>query len=400
MTQFQPRPYQTDAINAGVNHLLHGKGNGIIIAPTGSGKSIIIAGIADKLEGPVLVFQPSLEILMQNYHKMRSFGYLPAIFSASAGRKQIAHITFATIGSVANRMDAFKHFEHILIDEAHLASTDASETMYGRFLEVMGKPRLIGLTATPWKLGSNSFGSTNKFLTRMRGKLWNEVIHCTQIQELKKQGFLADLEYFRTKGIDPAQLVLNSNGSDYTDASIRAAFKEEDMTAKIVNITERLVKAGRKSTLVFTKFVEEAGIVASYIKGAEMVCGETPKKERDRILTHFKNGSIPVVTNVGVATTGFDHPALDTIVLARPTLSLSLYYQMTGRGLRVAPGKKSCYIVDMVGLVNRFGHVEDFVMDKDYKGLWSVKSGGKQLTNVIIAPLRSMHNRHFDMAAQ
>ena len=397
MTPLIPRPYQESAIQAGVDHLLHGKGNGVIIAPTGSGKSIIIAGIADALDGPVLVFQPSLEILQQNYQKMRAYGHLPAIFSASAGRKQIAHITFATIGSVVNRMGAFSHFKHILVDEAHLASTHASETMYGRFLEHMGRPRIIGLTATPWKLGSNSFGSTNKFLTRMRGKLWNEVIHCTQIQELKTMGFLADLEYFRTKGIDPAQLVLNSNGSDYTDASIRAAFQEEGMTAKIVNITERLVNAKRKSTLVFTKFVEEASIVAGYIKGAEMVCGETPKKERARILDGFKSGQIPCVTNVGVATTGFDHPALDAIVLARPTLSLSLYYQMVGRGLRVAPGKKSCYIVDMVGLVNRFGHVEDFVMDKDYKGLWSVKSGGRQLTNVIIAPLgqRQFGSRQF-----
>ena len=85
MTTFTPRDYQVGAIEAGVNHLLYGKGNNFLVLPTGSGKSLIVAGIANGVTEPVLVLQPTKEILHQNYQKMRSYGHLPAIFSASEG---------------------------------------------------------------------------------------------------------------------------------------------------------------------------------------------------------------------------------------------------------------------------------------------------------------------------
>jgi DNA repair protein RadD len=397
-----------------------------------SGKSLVIAGIADKLDGPVLVLQPSKEILMQNYHKMRSFGHLPAIFSASAGKKQIAHITFAMIGSVMNRMEEFKHFKHIIVDECHLVGEgpkmsaadkryikeqgeDADEVykpMYHRFLDYLQqqngvRPKMLGLTATPFRLGTNSFGAQIKFLGRSNPKIWDKMIYCVQIKDIQQRGYLAKMEYFRHKGIDPTMLRFNSAGSDYTDASIRAAFEASDMEAKVVNIIERLMSGEksppRKSILVFTKFVEESRNIVKYIPGAEMVSGETPQKERDRILSDFKAGRIPVVSNVGVLTTGFDFPELDTIVLARPTMSLSLYYQMVGRAIRPHPSKKSAWVIDMVNLVNTFGPVEELVVENDHKGLARMcgkltdKRTGmaykKQLTNVILAPREQMTSR-------
>jgi DNA repair protein RadD len=430
--QFVPRDYQVGAIEAGVQHLMHGKGNDFIVLPTGSGKSLVIAGIADRLDGPVLVLQPSKEILMQNYHKMRSFGHLPAIFSASAGKKQIAHITFAMIGSVMNRMEEFKHFKHIIVDECHLVGEgpkmsaadkryikeqgeDADEVykpMYHRFLDYLQqqngvRPKMLGLTATPFRLGTNSFGAQIKFLGRSNPKIWDKMIYCVQIKDIQQRGYLAKMEYFRHKGIDPTMLRFNSAGSDYTDASIRAAFEASDMEAKVVNIIERLMSGEksppRKSILVFTKFVEESRNIVKYIPGAEMVSGETPQKERDRILSDFKAGRIPVVSNVGVLTTGFDFPELDTIVLARPTMSLSLYYQMVGRAIRPHPSKKSAWVIDMVNLVNTFGPVEELVVENDHKGLARMcgkltdKRTGmaykKQLTNVILAPREQMTSR-------
>lgn len=308
MTTFTPRDYQVGAIEAGVKHLMHGTGNNFAVLPCGSGKSVVTAGVADRLDGEVLVLQPSKEILYQNAAKMRSFGKHPAIFSASAGRKQIDHITFATIGSVVNRMEAFMRFKHIIVDECHLVP-ETEGSMYRNFFDRWEehrneKLRLFGLTATPFRLGTNSFGSQIKFLGRSSPKIWDKMIYCVQIKDIQSLGYLANMDYFRHRGIDPAMLRLNSSGSDYTDASIKAAFQASDMEAKIVNIVERLMSGekspARKSVLVFTKFVEEAANVAKYIPGAAMVSGETPQSERDRILEDFKAGRIKVVCNVGV----------------------------------------------------------------------------------------------------
>ena len=369
-----------------------------------SGKSLIVAGIANGVTEPVLVLQPTKEILHQNYQKMRSYGHLPAIFSASAGKKQIAHITFAMIGSVMNRMEAFTHFKHIIVDECHLVPENEG-SMYRRFFDYMEekngvRPKMLGLTATPFRLGTNSFGSQIKFLGRSSPKIWDKMIYCVQVKDIQDRGYLAKMEYFRHRGIDPALLRLNSSGSDYTDASIRAAYDASDIELKIADVVRRL-RSGEKSPprkhiLVFTKFVKEAANLAKIIPDAEMVSGETPHGERDEILKRFQSGVTKVLLNCAVVETGFDFPELDTVVLASPTMSLVKYYQRVGRAIRPHPSKKSAWVIDMVNLVNTFGAVEDLHIDTDFKGLPRMtglipdkRTGGhirKQLTNTILAP--------------
>lgn len=385
--RFTPRDYQVEAINKGIHFFLREKGNAIEMLPTGSGKSLVIAGIANGLQDPVLIFQPSKEILEQNYLKMRSYGHCPAIFSASAGKKQIAHITFATIGSAINKPELFRQFRHIIVDECHGISAKDDNSMYMRFLEEHPEARLLGLTATPFRLASNSYGSELRFLTRTSPRIFDRVIYFKQIGELFRDGYLARLEYFRTAGIDPALLRPNSTGSDFSEESVRAAMKAGGFELKVVNLVERLLKNGRKSVLVFTRFIEEAQNIVDCMPGtAAIVTGTTPKRERERILTEFKAGVIKVVANVGVLTTGFDYPELDTVLLGRPTMSLGLYYQMVGRAIRPHPSKQSAYIVDMCGNVSRFGHVEDLELRYDFKGRPFIGSGPKQLTNVYLQP--------------
>ena len=100
------------------------------------------------------------------------------------------------------------------------------------------------------------------------------------------------------------------------------------------------------------------------------------------LLQGFKDGRIKVVANVGVLTTGFDYPELDTIVLARPTKSLSLYYQMVGRVIRPCQGKEG-WVVDLSGNFRRFGRVEELRIEQPEKGKWCIMSRGRQLTNVV-----------------
>ena len=172
------RDYQQKASDAAVSFFNNKakKTNAIMVLPTGSGKSLIIADIAARLDGHTLVFQPSKEILEQNFKKLCSYGILDcSIYSASFGRKEISRITFATIGSVINHPDLFSHFQSIIIDECHLVNP--KEGMYKTFLELL-KCKVLGLTATPYRLSSSQeFGSMLKFITRTRPAIFNFSIY-------------------------------------------------------------------------------------------------------------------------------------------------------------------------------------------------------------------------------
>ena len=119
------------------------------------GKSLIIANIAKQLCGNVVIFQPSKELLEQNYGKYILYGEYAEIYSASAGRKKISHVTFATIGSVVNKPELFNEFQYCIVDECHLVSPK-DETMYNKFFTALNL-KVLGLTATPVRMKRYNF---------------------------------------------------------------------------------------------------------------------------------------------------------------------------------------------------------------------------------------------------
>ena len=383
------RDYQQKASDAAVSFFANKvkKSNAIMVLPTGAGKSLVIADIASRLEGHTLVFQPSKEILEQNYLKLCSYGVLDcSIYSASFGRKEISRITFATIGSVVNHPELFQHFQNIIIDECHLVNP--KEGMYKSFLSML-KCKVLGLTATPYRLSSSrDFGSMLKFITRTRPCVFSEVIYQVQISTLLDMGYLSKLNYYPMSpvGWNELNLKVNTTGADYTDKSVVKEYERIDFYGFLVSIVQRLMnpKNGvkRKGILVFTRFLKEAERLTWSIPGAVIVSGDTPKKEREHILEAFKAGEIPVVANVGVLVCGFDYPELDTVVIARPTMSLALYYQIVGRAIRPHPNKKEGWIVDLAGNINRFGKVEDLRLIDNGNGKWSIWNSKRQLTNI------------------
>ena len=388
---FTLRDYQRESSDKSVAFLTSPKPeNGILILPTGSGKSLVIADIVSRLESPCLVFQPSKEILEQNFSKFASYGYRPAIFSASIGEKKIGDITLATIGSVVRKPELFSHVKYVLIDECHLVNAKKGDSMFMQFLSQLPGVRVLGLTATPYRLVTDGFGgSILKFITRTRPRVFSKVVHAVQNSDLFSSGHLAKLDYKPVKtGFDASKLELNSTGADYTDASVRNHFALLNFPDQIVQCVNRLHELGRKGTLIFTRFVEEARYVTAQIPGSAIVTAETPKKEREEILAAFKSGVIPAVSNVGVLTVGFDYPALANVVLARPTMSLALYYQMVGRCMRPHPSKESAFVVDMVGLSEQFGKVEDLHLSCGAGETWFIDSNGRQLTNIYYGERR------------
>lgn len=385
--KYIPRDYQREAADAAINALREGT-NGLVILPTGAGKSIVIALIAKELGEPLLVFQPSKEILEQNYSKLLAIGYDDcSMYSASVRSNVISRVTFATIGTVKNHKEDFAHFKYVLVDECHLVNAQGG--LYEDFINESGVSRVVlGLTATPYRLKSYMGRSMLKFITRTRPRIFTKVVYVCQVGDLLRRGYLAPLSYYDLTCIDMSLVTSNSTGADYDEQSLKDEYARVDFYTKLSNTVRRVMnpKNGipRNGILVFTRFVEEAERLATDIPDAAVVTGDTPRRERERIINGFKDGTIRVVVNVGVLTTGFDYPELDTVILARPTMSLALFYQQVGRAIRPSMGKQG-WVIDLCGNYRRFGKVEDLVVTLGGKNnnLWMVKSNGKQLTNVF-----------------
>lgn len=399
--EYKLRDYQEQASAAAVKFFddkANAKHNGILILPTGAGKSLVIADIASKIDEPLIVLQPNKEILEQNYNKLLSYGIFDcSIYSASLNSKEIRRITFATIGSVMNHLEDFNHFHKIIIDECHYVNSNGGQ--YKEFIEAVDGRQVIGLTATPYRLSQTidpktinkrykKYGSILKFLTRTRPRIFDQVLYHVQIKTLLDRGYLAKLRYFDLNAIDLDNVELNTTGADYDDRSLFDEFERVGFYSYTLNIVKRVMRpkdGGRRNgIIVFTRFVEDAERLAEDLMGfCEVVSGTTPKKEREAILERFKNGDTEVIANVGILTTGFDHPALDTIILARPTMSLALYYQMIGRAIRPYEGKDG-WVIDLCGSISKFGKVEDLWLDPGENGKWVVRNNNNILTNVFM----------------
>lgn len=367
------------------------KRHGVAVLPCGSGKSLIAARVILGLDAPAILFQPRKELLLQNLEKLRLYGYEPSVFSASVGRREVGEITLATIKSVIDYPDYFQDVRYVLVDECSDVSAKGGE--YLKFIKALHPEVVIlGLDATPFRMASNSDGTELRFITRTVPRIFNEVVCWVQIQELFDGGYLQRPSYFsmaKEVPFDEAQLTLNSAGSAWTDDSVQRHLFEIGFNEKLASVVKRLIAKERKGILVFTRTVIEAEYLAKEVPGVAMLTTKTSDGERARILEAFTTGRIQTLVNVGIAGIGFDYPALDTVVLGRVTMSLRVYYQQIGRGLRKAEGKDSFWVVDMVRLTDRFGKIDDLRLycegDRQWAFWGKVKGKDIQLTNKVLA---------------
>lgn len=390
------RPYQDEAIESAVSFINDVKskdGAGIIVAPTGAGKSFIIAGIAAKYSKGIIIFQPSKTILEQNYDKyVNVYGFKASIYSASMKQKEVGHVTFATIKSVKGKAALFKHAGLIIIDECHTVNAKGGE--YLDFIEDIRRlngnrgvsVKILGLSATPWRLNTDGFGgSMIKFITRTRPKVFKKVIYLIQTKTLFDAGYLSKLYYYSIP-FDSSKVALNSTGADYKEESLRAYYESINYPDTIVSTIKELLSKGVKSILVFTAFIKESEYIVSKLKGkAQIVTGEDIKG-RNEIFRRFESGEMPVLCNVGVATTGYDFPNLRCALVARPTMSGSLWFQMIGRAARIFEGKPYGIVVDMGDNLRLFGKMEDMEITEELpigsgKYYALSKTNGRKLTN-------------------
>ena len=359
----QLRDYQKRAIEDAYTWLNTHQGDLCIVAPTGSGKSWIVAGLCeDLLNGHenrrIIVLSHVKELLVQDAEKIvAAWPEAPiGIYSAGLGRKDMNAVTVAGIQSIWKKAEEAGHVGLVIVDEAHLINNqDAGmyRTFIGKLRETNPHLRVIGLTATPYRLGQG-------MVTEGEGSLFDGLIEFVSIEELVTRGYLARL---RSKFTDVKLDVdgVARRGGEFVESELQARVDTEDANAEIVVETIRRAE-DRRSWLFFCTGVEHARHMRDELRRqgvtAEAVTGDMPKEQRAWILENFKAGHIRAVTNMNVLTTGFDHPDIDLIVMARPTLSPGLYLQMAGRGMRVKSGPYAdCLVLDFAGNIARHGPV-------------------------------------------
>lgn len=390
------RENQTEPINKAIQFFTEKKPKpSLIVLPTAWGKSILTAFVAKNSNDKMIVLQPSKELLEQNYLKYCSlcgdFALNAGIYSASFGRKDIAHITYATIGSIKSLGAKFKSlgFTKMLIDEAHLYPREAN-SMLGRFLKESGITHVLGITATPVKLQTNrdkdgqNFSKLVMLTSRSKkGNFFKDIIHVGQVAEMVRLGFWSPLQY-EIAGFDSSLLVFNSSKSEYTEESVQRAYDANGGSEQIVQALDR--HSDRRHILVFVPSVEDAITLSKKYPNSAVIYGEMDKTERSQVIARFRAGEIRVIFNVRVLSTGFDYTGIDCIVLGVSTASIALYYQIIGRATRIAPEKTDALIVDLGGNVERFGRVEDITFEQGK--MWRMfGTGGRLLSGIPISDI-------------
>ncbi len=302
---YQLRDYQIEAVKT-AQECLKGHKNGIIVMPTGSGKSWIIAEISNQIEGNVIVLQPTKEILEQNVEKilMVDSSADVGVYSASMNRKDTGNITFATIGSVVRHKEIFENYELIIVDECHAVNSKGG--MYEDFINSLGL-QTLGLTATPFRLRhyrdfrTGDTVAESHILTRTRPRIFAKIIHVTQIKDLFEQNYLCPLDYDWQNDYNSIDIKSNSTNQGYDDSALKKYNESYGITNRIVDSVET---SGSKHCLAFCQFTDESKDVVMKLRGKGIMAAEvsatTDKKEREEIVRKFRSGQIRCVVNVNV----------------------------------------------------------------------------------------------------
>lgn len=377
----------------------------LIVLPTAWGKSILTAFVAKNTKDKLIVLQPSKELLEQNFKKYDTlcgvFNNNAGIYSASFNRREMAQITYATIGTIKNLGEEFKKqgFTKMLIDEAHLYPREA-DSMLGRFLKESGITHVLGITATPVKLQTNrdrdgqTFSKLVMLTSRSKkGNFFKEIIHVGQVEEMVRLGFWSKLRYHAV-GFDDSLLVYNSSKSEFTEESVQRAYDANGGSEAILRSIDS--NPDRKHILAFAPSVADAIALSEKCPDSAVIYGDMDKAERASVIERFRNGEIRVIFNVRVLSTGFDYTGIDCIVLGISTASIALYYQIVGRATRIDPGKKDALIIDLGGNVKRFGRVEDLHFEQGK--IWRLFGTGGLLLSGIPIDQIGMYTKEDTMA--
>ncbi len=334
-----------DSVDEGTNLLYQ--------LPTGGGKTVVFSEIAKRFiqerNKKVVVLTHRIELSAQTSKMLNDFGVTNKVINSSVKEieRNDPHMCYvAMVETLNNRLNDEKiileNIGLVIIDEAHYNS-------FRKLFKYFEKPYVLGVTATP--LSSNIKLPMKDF--------YKKLIVGESIQSLIDKGFLAKAVVHRYD-LSLQGLKLGING-DYTVKSSDAFYANYGMLGKLLTAYNENAKGSK--TLIFNNGINASVAVYETFKSVGLpvrhLDNKHSSKERQEILSWFKKTPDAILTSVSILTTGFDEPSVETVILNRATRSLTLYFQMIGRGSRVLKNKSTFSIIDLGNNTLRFGPWSD-----------------------------------------
>lgn len=359
---YQLRPYQQQAVTATLEHFRQTDEPAVIVLPTGAGKSVVIAELGRLAKQRILILTHVKELVEQNHQKYESYGFRASIFAAGLNRKEASEqVTFGSVQSVVRNLSVFeREYSLLIIDECHrvsLEQTSEYQIIINHLRAHNPALKVLGLTATPYRLDSGwvyQYHLPDKTVRTEAATPFKSCIFELPLRHLIDAGFLTrptlldapialyDFEQLRTG---------TTGGQHYREEDLNRVLQgAKRATARIISQIVELA-ATRQGVMIFAATVRHAKEILSYLpaESSAIILGEMRPAARDSVINAFKARQIKFLVNVSVLTTGFDAPHVDLIAILRPTESAGLYQQIVGRGLRLAPGKTDCLVLDYAG---------------------------------------------------
>jgi len=326
--------------------------------PTGTGKTRLFVSIARDLHNYGVEHKRAVRILFLAHRKElieqisqhvgEKYSLAHGLIVAQNMEQKSLPIQIGSVPTMTRRLERWedKDFDIIIIDEAHHVKAKS----YKKIIDFYPNAKILGVTATPYRLNGAGFHPE-----------FDELIISASVAEFIKSGYLSEYVYYSIKPTSDLQreidrMKLDFQG-DYMEKEMMGVMDRDFIRARILSSYQKF--ANGKKGIVYT-ISREHNIHLSRefnavgIKSAA-IDSDTPKEEREKLVSKFRNGEIQVLFNVNIFSEGFDCPDVEVIQLARPTRSLAMYLQQVGRGLRPHETKENLIILDNVGLFNKFG---------------------------------------------
>src|SRR5690606_19630190 len=274
-------------------------------------------------------------------------------------------------------------------DECHhklKTSTKDGTGQVRQFINDMQPKVLLGFTATPFRLVTDGMGPRLNLLTRSEEKIFHDIVDVVQIKDIYQE-YWKKVDYL-LYDFDEGKLVKNTSGTEFTEESIKASVLANKVNNNILlEIRKQVKENGKKAVLVFCDTVENGKKMVEWLNDkagikSVFICGTTNKTDREKGVNSFTSGEAKVMINQGVFTTGFDYPALDCVMLGRPTNSLSLMYQKIGRIVRRHPNVKVGLCIDFCGNIKRLGYIEKLTFENVPGYGWGMFNEDRLMSNI------------------